>query len=78
MLRGPGWWNMDMNLAKTIKWSDHYNVQLRADTFNTFNHPNLGTPDSKLTDGAVGTITSTSSAPPYESRSVEFGMKFNF
>jgi hypothetical protein len=73
---------MDMNLAKNIKWHDHYNVQLRADSFNTFNHPNLGTPNASVyatgTNANLGVITSTSSAPLYESRSVEFGMKFNF
>jgi hypothetical protein len=81
MLRGPGWWNMDMNLAKNIKWGEHYNVQLRADTFNTFNHPNLGTPNATVPVSGtnnLGTITSISSAPPYESRSAEFGAKFTF
>jgi len=78
MLRGPGWWNMDMNLAKNIKWSGHYNVQLRADSFNTFNHPNLGTPSATLTSSTFGKITGTSGTPVYESRSVEFGAKFTF
>ncbi len=82
MLRGPGWWNMDMNLGKDIKWGERYNVQLRADSFNTFNHPNLGTPNATVyvsgTNANLGKITGTSSAPLYESRSVEFGIKFTF
>jgi hypothetical protein len=81
-LRGPGWWNMDMNLQKNIKWSNHYNLQVRADSYNIFNHPNFATPNASVyasgTNSALGTITSTSSTPTYEARSVEFGAKFNF
>jgi hypothetical protein len=81
MLRGPGWWNLDMNLVKNIKWN-RYNVQLRADSYNTFNHPNFSTPNATVytsgTNAAFGTITSTSSTPTYEARSLEFGAKFNF
>jgi hypothetical protein len=79
MLRGPGWWNMDMSLVKNVTWSDHYNVQLRAESFNTFNHPNLGSPASNISSSsAVGIISSNSSPPYYEARSVEFGAKFTF
>lgn len=81
MLRGPGWWNLDMNLVKNIEWS-RYRVQLRADSYNTFNHPNFGTPNATVytsgTNAAFGTITSTASTPTYEARAVEFGAKFNF
>lgn len=80
MLRGPGWWNMDMNLQKNIKWGSRYNVQLRADSFNVFNHPNFGVPASDIsTTSSVGVIsTNSTSTPIYESRSVEFGAKFTF
>jgi hypothetical protein len=83
MLRGPGWWNADMNLVKNIHWSERYNVQLRADSFNIFNHAKLGTPNATIpltgnTSSTLGTITSTASTPVYEARTVEFGAKFNF
>lgn len=79
MLRGPGWWNVDMNLEKDIRWANHYNVQLRADSFNIFNHPNFNTSASNISStSSVGKITSTSGTPVYEQRSVEFGAKFNF
>ena len=79
MLRGPGWWNLDMNLVKNIKWMDHYNLQLRAESFNTFNHPNYGNPASNISNSSsVGIISANSNPPVYESRSVEFGAKFNF
>jgi len=44
MLRGPGWQNWDMNLEKNTTWKERYHLQLRADSFNVFNHPNLSTP----------------------------------
>lgn len=82
MLRGPGYWNMDMNLQKNFKWNGHYNVQLRADSYNVFNHPNFGTPNASVyasgTNASLGKITSTASTPAYAQRSVEFGAKFNF
>lgn len=79
MLHGPGWWNMDMNLVKNIRWAKRYNVELRAESFNTFNHPNLGTPAANIsTSSSVGKITGNANPPVYEARSVEFGAKFNF
>jgi hypothetical protein len=79
MLRGPGWWDIDMNLEKNFHWADRYSVQLRADSFNIFNHPNFTTPASNIsTTSSVGTITAVSATPVYVQRSVEFGAKFNF
>jgi hypothetical protein len=79
MLRGPGYWSTDMNLEKNIRWADHYNVQVRADAFNLFNHPNFATPAANISSTtSVGIISATSSTPSAESRSVEFGAKFNF
>jgi hypothetical protein len=30
-----------MNLQKNIKFKERYNIQLRGDSFNVFNHPEL-------------------------------------
>lgn len=67
-----------MSLQKKIRWQDHYNIQLRADSFNVFNHPNFGTPNSTITNSNVGTITGMSSTPSYEQRTLEFAAKFSF
>jgi len=54
-------------------------VQLRADSFNIFNHPNFGTPNASISNlSTVGTITSISGTPSYEARTVEFAAKFSF
>jgi hypothetical protein len=78
LLRGPRFQDWDMSLQKNIAIKDRYKVQLRADSFNVFNHPNLGTPNATFGNANIGTITSTSGTPGYEQRTVEFAAKFMF
>lgn len=78
MLRGPRFQDWDMSLQKNIPWRERYNVQLRADSFNVFNHPNFGTPNANISNSNVGTITGTSGTPSYEQRTLEFAAKFSF
>ena len=78
MLRGPRFQDWDMSLQKNIPWHDHYNLQLRADSFNVFNHPNFGTPNANISNSNKGTITGISGTPSYEQRTLEFAAKFNF
>jgi hypothetical protein len=79
LLRGPRYQDWDMSLQKNIPWHEHYNLQLRADSFNIFNHPNFAPPNANISNtSTVGTITSTSGTPSYEARTLEFAAKFNF
>jgi hypothetical protein len=79
MLRGPRYQTWDINLEKNIELHERYRVQLRADAFNVFNHPNFGIPAANISNtSTVGTITSVSSTPTYQQRTVEFAAKFNF
>jgi hypothetical protein len=78
MLYGPRFQSWDMNLKKNVAWGDHYNVQLRADAFNIFNHPNFTTPNANISNSNVGTVTGISGTPSYEARTMEFAVKFNF
>jgi hypothetical protein len=79
LLRGPLFNDFDLNLKKNTVWREHYNVQLRADAFNLFNHPNFGTPNATISNASsAGTVTGVSSTPSYEARTVEFAVKFNF
>jgi len=73
LLRGPGYQNWDMSLSKTTKF-DRVNLQLRADAFNVFNHPNFGTPSATITNANVGTVTSQSGA----SQTMELAAKLFF
>jgi hypothetical protein len=68
-----------MSLQKNIVFHARYRVQLRADSFNVFNHPNFAVPNSAISNTSnVGSITSISGTPQYEQRTVEFAVKFNF
>lgn len=79
MLRGPAFQDWDMSLQKNTTFHERYNVQLRADSFNVFNHPNFNTPNSAISNAStVGTITGISGTPGYEQRTVEFAAKFSF
>ncbi|HEX4758526.1 MAG TPA: carboxypeptidase-like regulatory domain-containing protein [Terracidiphilus sp.] len=78
MLYGPRYQSWDMNLKKNVPWGDHYTIQLRADAFNIFNHPNFNTPNANISNSNVGTVTGISGTPSYEARTMEFAVKFNF
>jgi hypothetical protein len=79
MQRGPAWQDWDMNLEKNIVWRERFRLQLRADSFNIFNHPNFAPPNASISNTSnVGQVTSISSSPGYEPRTVEFAIKFNF
>ena len=47
--RGPGDINMDMALAKHLKFfEDKLDAELRLDAFNVFNHANWGNPSGTV------------------------------
>ena len=41
---GPAFHDLDFSLAKNTKLGERVNMELRADFFNIFNHPNFGNP----------------------------------
>ena len=58
---GPGFFNTDMSLFKTFKFSEHKSLQFRAEGFNFLNHPNAtftsGDPNLNLVFNAAGQQT---------------------
>jgi hypothetical protein len=75
-VRNPGFTNADLSLLKNnyIGKGDRYNIQLRFEAFNAFNHPYFAAPDATLTDSTFGQITGTNGDP----RDVQFAAKFLF
>jgi hypothetical protein len=69
-VRGPGFSSVDLSLTKDLALGDSFSVQLRAETFNLFNHTNLGLPNTNRLSGEFGRIT-TADLP----RRVQFGAK---
>jgi hypothetical protein len=63
---GPGQANLDLSISKAIAlaWpSEKSTIQLRAEFFNVFNHPQFANPDTSFSSPTFGVITSTSVNP---------------
>jgi hypothetical protein len=55
-LRGPGYHNVDFSIFKDTKLTEKLRMQLRAEVFNLFNHPNFSNP---LLPGFAADMTSS-------------------
>lgn len=65
--------NFDMRLTKTFRLGEHRSLELMAEEFNLFNHPNFDAPNGTAISS---TFLSLSSAEP--SREAQFGARFSF
>jgi len=75
ILRAPGFWTVDLGVMRNVRLGPDRVLQLRIESFNVFNHINLGNPAIAIDNPAtVGTITSMSGRP----RQVQFGFRFTF
>jgi hypothetical protein len=73
ILDGPGYQNVNASLVKNTRLKEHVNLQLRAEFFNLFNHPNFNLPDNFLGSPTFGVISSAR-----EPRHIQFGLKLLF
>ncbi|HYW47771.1 MAG TPA: carboxypeptidase-like regulatory domain-containing protein [Bryobacteraceae bacterium] len=60
---GPGYFDIDTQVTKSIRFRERVNLQVGASAYNTLNHPNFGQPSGTVTSAALGTISSTVSPP---------------
>ena len=70
---GPGLEDIDLGLMKNFAIGERVNLQMRAESFNIFNHTNFAGVDTGLTDGQFGQVTST-----HEPRIMQFSSKLYF
>ena len=72
---GPGLFNWNLALYKTFPLAHEGGprLQLRAESYNTFNHTEFNAIDTGFTDQNFGQVTST-----YDPRVLQFGAKFLF
>lgn len=73
-LVGPGRWNWDMSLFKQFPIREQMRIELRAEAFNVFNHPQFNLPNQNIGNAQVGAITSTVGNP----RQLQMGVRFQF
>jgi outer membrane receptor protein involved in Fe transport len=66
---GPHYADTDLALVKRLYHREALNVQLGANAFNVFNHPNFALPAADIAGGGLGTISSIAAPPtsPYGS-----------
>jgi hypothetical protein len=74
-VRGPGLNNFNLSLMKTIQFTGHEgpNLELRFESFNTFNKAQFSGVNVNSKDSNFGQVTSI-----YDSRKLELGGKFRF
>jgi outer membrane receptor protein involved in Fe transport len=59
-LRGPGFFNIDLSMFRSIALTERVRLQFRIEALNALNHPNFGNPGADISNAAAfGFITST-------------------
>jgi outer membrane receptor protein involved in Fe transport len=73
---GPGQWNADISVSKSVPIREDFRAQFRVDAFNAFNHINPGNPGTGVDAASGGVISSinTNLSP----RQLEFAAKILF
>ncbi|HTA43223.1 MAG TPA: carboxypeptidase-like regulatory domain-containing protein [Bryobacteraceae bacterium] len=83
IILGPGQFNFDISILKTTAIRENHMIQVRAEFFNAFNHPQFSNPNfgqgaiyglPNFAAGNFGQITSTSVNP----RVIQFALKYIF
>jgi hypothetical protein len=72
VVRGPGYVNLDFNLAKDFAITERWTAQLRGEFFNALNHANFGVPGVQ-TGAGFGQIVSA-----LDARIIQLGLKLKF
>ena len=75
-LRGPGFFQADLTLAKEVAIKEGVSLRFRADAFNVFNNVNLGNPNSNVDGPSGGQITSL--AIGAIQRQMQFSLRVEF
>jgi hypothetical protein len=73
IIDGPAFHNLNASLVKNTVLGEGWNLQLRAEVFNLFNHPNFDLPDDFLGSPTFGRILSAQNP-----RHIQFGLKLLF
>jgi hypothetical protein len=69
----PGLFNTNLSLFKTFPLGEGPTLELRFESFNTFNHTEFQNIDNGTTDSNFGQVTSA-----YDPRTLQLGAKLHF
>jgi outer membrane receptor protein involved in Fe transport len=60
VIRGPGFWNVDLSLGKNFKIAEKVQFQIRLDAFNALNHTSMTSfASTDITNSSFGRFTNT-------------------
>jgi hypothetical protein len=77
ILRGPRFVNVDVGIGKRFRITESAGLEVRADSYNFFNHPQFNTPDNNILSATVGQITTTTNFGG-PGRTFQMGARFSF
>jgi hypothetical protein len=73
ILYGPGYANLNFNLAKNFNIVEKVKLQIRMDAINIFNHANFGQPDASIGTAGAGVVSSADAG-----RTIQLGAVLRF
>ena len=73
-MNGPGLVNLDFSILRSFPIKENYRLQFRAEAFNLLNKPQFGFPNSNLSSGQFGVISSQANSP----RQLQLALKVLF
>lgn len=73
ILVGPGYFNVNLTLERNLLVHERYNIDLRGEAFNAFNHANFTDPAAAINNPTAGQISSTQPA-----RILQVALKITF
>jgi hypothetical protein len=72
-IEGPSFYQWDLSLRKNFRLNERFQVTPIFDVFNVFDRVNFGSPETNVSSGSYGTISSAQ--PP---RQFQFGVRVDF
>src|SRR5579884_2824292 len=72
-LRGPGYFDVDLAVSRLFKLYESVTLDVRAEAFNIFNHPNFMGPNATISSANFGQITTA-----YDPRILQAAVKLTF
>ncbi|MEO7649720.1 MAG: hypothetical protein ABIZ80_04580, partial [Bryobacteraceae bacterium] len=73
IIEAPGYMNLDLSILRSFRVTEGSRLEFRYEIFNSLNHTNFSLPGTTFGTAAFGVIGSA-----FESRDMQFGLKFYF
>lgn len=75
---GPGYVDFDVSVMRSQRIAEKSTLQLRADLFNGFNHPNFDVPDRIFDSPTFGSLISANAYGNRPPRQLQLGVRYSF